>query len=687
MKNKFARRMARSPWYGYIGWALLTWVAFSPGRVEGQPGQGDHALFRGFFRHPTGERCGHRPPEVGFVAYLNGATGTLLTDQAPRWAVGADPNIPGTDPGTFNIELGNLQNPAVALGDSFFIRLTCFSSQSQIRVGDSIASLAALALPGTHDMNTAVVPQRPQNVSVIPEHEAWILTWDSVPNMTYEVYRRSLFDQLATGEARRQYERVGAGISSGLFEDTSVMEDSIYRYIVIAINGEGVHGIYSAEVPGEPEFPFQPIVPEGFQIEPYITDGIDHPSGMAWGPNGRLFVSEVLTGEIKIILDSDGDGHGDGVKVFASGFHTPVGLAWRGDSLYVSDRGNITIIRDTDGDDVADLYDPIISGWATFWHQNNQLIFDEEGYFFVALGAWADRTTGPSEHHNKILRISPDGLDIQIWAEGIRNVFDLAISPQGYMFGGDNGWQEGDHQSHPEELNYFAEGRHYGYPEYAGQPPPGTGTFGPLVEFPAHTAITGVHFYSGEQFPEDYLEDLYVAFYGPDIWEPSFMNRAYRIVRCAITDSTVTGCEEFANNFYAPVDIIQDADGAMYIADIGGVFFRPDSVAGHIYKITYPSATMALNRPPRTLNFELERNYPNPFNPVTTLAYTLASAAEVSLTIHDIRGRMIDQLPGGYRAAGRHTTAWDAAGVSSGVYYARLQVGRRLATEKLLVLK
>ncbi len=434
----------------------------------------------------------------------------------------------------------------------------------------------------------------------------------------------------------------------------------------------------------------RPTVPPGFSIQIYRTAFIDHPTGMVWGPDGKLYVAEMNSGVIKIVEDRDQDGVGDAVSIFAEGFTQPVGLAWKGDSLYVSSRWTITIVRDTDGDNVADFYDPIITDWPAHWHQNNQVIFDEEGWFFVALGSWEDRTHGPLEYNNKILRISPDGSEIQVWVDGIRNVFDIAFSPQGYMFGGDNGWQEQTPDGQPEELNYFAEGRHYGYPDYIGHPPDTSSTFGPQVTFPDHTSPTGVMFYTGDQFPEEYRNDLFVAFYGPDNWTESFRHKAYRIVRCEVVDSTIVDTMEFASNFYRPIDIIQDSIGNLYVSDLGQ-FFSPE-VDGHIYKISYIGATGIQGQTTEIEQFELFQNYPNPFNSETEIRYSLRQASQVKLSIFNILGQEIATLIDGKQSAGTHRVAWNGKNdenneLPSGIYLYRIEIdkSRPLAKKMLLV--
>ena len=220
-------------------------VALGVGRAFGQPGEADYALFRGFFHHTDGEYCEHTPPEVGFVAYLNGDDGAILTNKAPRWAPGADPNIPGT--GIFSIELGNFQDPEVAEGDSFFIRLTCMVSQSQMVYGDSIVSFPLLSVPYHHYLSEAEIPAAPDNVSVAPADSVWTVTWDAEPSLTYSVYRRNVLDLLPTGAARYQYKKLAEELATDTFADSSVGSGGLYGYIVFAKNADGIYSLYSEE--------------------------------------------------------------------------------------------------------------------------------------------------------------------------------------------------------------------------------------------------------------------------------------------------------------------------------------------------------------------------------------------------------------------------------------------------------
>lgn len=90
--------------------------------------------------------------------------------------------------------------------------------------------------------------------------------------------------------------------------------------------------------------------------------------------------------------------------------------------------------------------------------------------------------------------------------------------------------------------------------------------------------------------------------------------------------------------------------------------------------------------------FALAANYPNPFNPSTTIAYSLDNTQDVTVDVCDLLGHTIKTLVSGVQTAGVHTIQWDATDdsgqrVSSGVYLYRLTAGDRVETRKMMLLK
>jgi hypothetical protein len=83
----------------------------------------------------------------------------------------------------------------------------------------------------------------------------------------------------------------------------------------------------------------------------------------------------------------------------------------------------------------------------------------------------------------------------------------------------------------------------------------------------------------------------------------------------------------------------------------------------------------------------LQPGFPNPFNPVTTISFTLPQPDYVNLAIYDIQGRIVDVLVDGMREARLHEVIWDASDLASGIYLYRLNAGDFTASGKMLLLK
>jgi len=88
----------------------------------------------------------------------------------------------------------------------------------------------------------------------------------------------------------------------------------------------------------------------------------------------------------------------------------------------------------------------------------------------------------------------------------------------------------------------------------------------------------------------------------------------------------------------------------------------------------------------------LQQNFPNPFNPSTTISFYLPEQNEISLTVYDVSGRLIRELEGGALGAGWHSATWDGMSASgnaagSGAYFCRLKAGKEIITVKMILLR
>ncbi len=85
--------------------------------------------------------------------------------------------------------------------------------------------------------------------------------------------------------------------------------------------------------------------------------------------------------------------------------------------------------------------------------------------------------------------------------------------------------------------------------------------------------------------------------------------------------------------------------------------------------------------------FALTGNYPNPFNPATTITFTTAEAGPVRLSVYDVLGRRVATLVAGVLPAGRHQARWEAGTLAGGVYLYRLEAGGLVQTRRMILLK
>jgi glucose/arabinose dehydrogenase len=197
------------------------------------------------------------------------------------------------------------------------------------------------------------------------------------------------------------------------------------------------------------------------------------------------------------------------------------------------------------------------------------------------------------ERRATIVRYSPDGSGEEIYARGLRNAVGITFRPgTNELWATNNGRDWLGDDLPPETIYVVAENDDAGWPTCHsgriedpdfGGPNACDGILAPAVEMQAHSAPLGLTFYSGQQFPDEYHGDLFVAFHGS--W-----NRAtptgYKVVRIPMHSGVPGPTQDFAtgwlredgSNWGRPVDVLTSADGSLYVSD--------DS-AGVIYRIFY----------------------------------------------------------------------------------------------------
>jgi hypothetical protein len=90
---------------------------------------------------------------------------------------------------------------------------------------------------------------------------------------------------------------------------------------------------------------------------------------------------------------------------------------------------------------------------------------------------------------------------------------------------------------------------------------------------------------------------------------------------------------------------------------------------------------------PAPVDYTLQQNHPNPFNPVTTINYSLPVKSQVELVIYNALGERLKRLVSGEKDAGYHKVEFNAKSLPSGVYFYHLKAGDYVATKKMILIK
>ena len=136
----------------------------------------------------------------------------------------------------------------------------------------------------------------------------------------------------------------------------------------------------------------------------------------------------------------------------------------------------------------------------------------------------------------------------------------------------------------------------------------------------------------------------------------------------------------------SPLESI-DYDAQIVADGVGNVWINN---AGGLLRYQYLVPTGVLDRPSRQWTpsaVVLHGSYPNPFNPSTTIRYELPASSYVKVSVLDLLGREVAVLVDERKDSGIHEVKFDGSGLSSGVYFCRLQAGGFVRTQKLVLLQ
>lgn len=330
-------------------------------------------------------------------------------------------------------------------------------------------------------------------------------------------------------------------------------------------------------------------LPNGFRMEIY-ADNVTNARGMARGAQGTLFVGSSGAGIVHALRDTNNDNIADRRWTIAENLDRPVGLAFRDGDLYVSAVSKILVYRnienELDSPPPAEIITDQLPTEAS--HNWRYIAFGPDDKLYVGIGAPCNICESDSIFAS-IIRMNPDGSNIELFASGIRNTVGFDWHPTtGEMWFTDNGRDQMGDDVPLDELNHAPQaGMHFGYPWCHGGDIPDPdfdardcSEFTPPVQkLGPHVAALGMLFYTGTMFPAEYKNQIFIAEHGS--WNRS-TKIGYRVTLVKLSGNQSQGYEVFADGFLngddpraRPVDLLQLPDGSLLLSDdFGNTIYR-----------------------------------------------------------------------------------------------------------------
>jgi glucose/arabinose dehydrogenase len=326
-------------------------------------------------------------------------------------------------------------------------------------------------------------------------------------------------------------------------------------------------------------------LPAGFSID-YYAENIEGARSMTLSPNGTLFVGSRAEGKVYAVLDRNNDSKADDVLVLSEGLDSPNGVAFKNGSLYVAEISRVLRYDDIEAR-LKNPPEPVVinknfpSDPAHGW---KYIKFGPDGKLYVPVGMPCNvcNKEGEDERYGTIMRMEPDGSQLEIFAKGVRNSVGFAWHPEtGELWFTDNGRDWLGDDSPPDELNKAPQkGMHFGFPYCHGGDIPDL-EFGklrncseftpPEMKLGPHVASLGMTFYTGTMFPEEYRNQIFIAEHGS--WNRK-IPIGYRVTLVKLENGKAASYEPFADGWLQgladwgrPVDVLVMPDGALLVSD------------------------------------------------------------------------------------------------------------------------
>jgi glucose/arabinose dehydrogenase len=312
------------------------------------------------------------------------------------------------------------------------------------------------------------------------------------------------------------------------------------------------------------------VVPAGYRVTTFAA-GLDHPTAMAWGPDGRLYVTED-TGLLVVAARGS-----QKLVVAARSLRTPLGLVWRRRTLFVSEQGRLTRF-DLRGSALRN-HRTVVDGLPFGEHQQDNVVLGPDGRLYFGSGSTCDACVEKDPRSATVLSVRPNGTDLRIVARGLRNPYGLAFRPgTNRLYVSVNGQDKLGTAAHPEPADSVVRirtGAFYGWPRcwpsfqkkvLAGHCRSVTP---PVAYLEPHSSADGMAFWRG---------DLFVALWGQYLSD----RHGRRLVRIDLGPrGRARGVTTFARGFDHPLALVVDPRGGLLVADWErGVIYRIQSRGG-----------------------------------------------------------------------------------------------------------
>jgi len=355
------------------------------------------------------------------------------------------------------------------------------------------------------------------------------------------------------------------------------------------------------------------VVPEGFKATLFACDPlVEYPSVISIGPaQGTLFIAhDYVTGlgveivrrdEIRLVSDTNGDGYADKSLRYAGGFNSIQGLAYHAGSVYVMHAPLLTSLADIDGDGVADQRRDLIEGLGLPPEENsnrlhcaNGVAVGHDGWLYLALGDRGCDVERPEGdrllfQQGGILRCRTDGRDLHVFADGLRNIYDVALDEELNVFVRDNENDGGDYMI---RVCHCFHGSDHGYPYLYYERP--AEAMLPLADL-GRGSSAGVASYLETAFPGEYGDSLYFCEWGRAVVRYPKQRAGSSFSTMAEVDFAA-GADTDPYGF-KPTDVVVDYDGSLLISDWADGQ-RPKRGRARIYRIEHTEGSKAVEPQP-----------------------------------------------------------------------------------------